>query len=204
MPAYAKPLMQLMEEFARMPGIGRRTAERLAFHILKASKDDALRLADAIRDVKTTLRHCSVCFNITDTDPCAICADPQRNSSTLCVVEQPKDLVAIEQTGEYSGVYHVLMGRIAPLEGVEPGDLTIDALIERVRKGNVDEVILATNADMEGDVTMNYIANALAAVGVRTTGLARGMPSGSQVEYIGKNILSEALKGRHPLQHGEH
>jgi len=145
MAKYSETIERLMEEFGRLPGIGARTAERLAFHILKSSTDEAMALARAIRDVKTRIRPCKRCFNLTEGELCNICSDPRREQFSICVVEQPKDLLAIESTGVYRGVYHVLMGQIAPLEGVEPEDLTIDALIDRVRAGGVEEVILATN-----------------------------------------------------------
>ena len=142
---YTQSIQSLMNELSRLPGIGMRSAERIAFHLLKQSPDEAMKLADAIRDVKTRIKHCSVCFNLTEADPCAICADPSRDQSVVCVVEQPKDLLALESTGLYRGAYHVLLGRISPLEDVEPGDLTIDGLLNRLESGTVREVIMGTN-----------------------------------------------------------
>lgn len=188
-----------MAELARLPGIGPRSAERIAFHLLRASRDEALRLADAIRDVKEKLRHCSRCFNLTESDPCAICADPQRDQGLIVVVEQPKDLMLLESTNLIRGVYHVLMGHIAPLEGVEPADLTIDALVVRVKAGGVREVVLATNPTMEGDGTALFIQNALKPLNVQISRLARGLAVGSQVEYASRAMLEAAITGRTPV-----
>jgi len=185
-----------MEQFGKLPGIGARTAERLAFHILKASKDEAMALARAIHDVKTKIRPCERCFNLTEAQVCNICADPRRNQSVICVVEQPKDLLTIEATGVYDGVYHVLMGQIAPLDGVAPEDLTIDALVERVKGGTVSEVILATNPTVAGDGTALHITALIEPLGVKITRLARGLPSGGQIEYANKSILSDAINER--------
>jgi recombination protein RecR len=189
-------LSRLMQEFQKLPGIGPRTAERLAFHILKADRDEALRLATAIRDVKTHVKHCRTCYNLTETDPCPVCADPRRDSEQIFVVEQPKDLLQLESTGMIHGVYHVLLGHIAPLDGVEPAHLTIDALVARVRKGGVREIVLATNPTMEGEGTALHIKSVLADTGVRITQLARGLPTGSQIEYASKAILKDAIEGR--------
>jgi recombination protein RecR len=189
-------LSRLTSELEKLPGIGPRSAERIAFHILKAEKDEALRLADAVRDVKENVHYCRVCFNLTESDPCAICADPRRDQSQIVVVEQPKDLLQLEATGMIRGVYHVLLGHIAPLDGVEPGDLTIDALIARVKKGGVKEVILATNPTMEGEGTGLHIKSVLAPFSVRVSRLARGLPTGSQIEYASKAILRDAIEGR--------
>ncbi len=189
-------LARLKAELEKLPGIGPRSAERLAFYLLKAGKDEALALADAIRDVKALVRHCATCFNLTESDPCAICADPRRDQSQIFVVEQPKDVLLLESTGLVRGVYHVLLGHIAPLDGVEPGDLTIDALLDRVRKGGVKEVVLATNPTMEGEGTALHIKSVLAASGVQVTRLARGLPSGSQIEYATRAVLQDAIDGR--------
>lgn len=199
MPKYAGTIERLMEELGKLPGIGARTAERLAFHLLKAPDDEALALADAIRDVKTKIRPCRVCFNLAEEELCAICADPRRERETICVVEQPKDLLAIESTGAYRGLYHVLMGEIAPLDGVEAEDLTIDALVERCRSEEVREVILATNPTVTGDSTSLHIASRLEPLGVRLTRLARGLPTGGQIEYASKSILSDAMSERRGL-----
>jgi recombination protein RecR len=185
-----------MTELGKLPGIGARSAERLAFHILKSSEDEAMALADAIADVKRKIRPCTVCFNLAEGDLCGICADPRRDKGVICVVEQPKELLALESTGVHHGVYHVLMGHIAPLEGVEADDLTIDALVERVKAGGVSEVILATNPTVAGDGTALHISSLLSPLGVRITRLARGLPAGGQIEYASKSILSDALTER--------
>jgi len=185
-----------MTELTRLPGIGPRSAERIAFHLLRASADEALALANAIRDVKQNLRHCSRCYNLTEQDPCAICGDPKRDAGFIVVVEQPKDVMLLEQTGLITGVYHVLMGHIAPLEGVEPEDLTIGALVDRVRSGGGREVLLATNPTMEGDGTALYIHSVLEPLGVKVSRLARGLAVGSQVEYASRAMLEAAISGR--------
>lgn len=195
---YTESLTRLMDELGKLPGVGLRTAERLALHILKAPEPEALALADAIRDVRRNTRRCSVCCNITEHDPCPICSDPRRDHSVVCIVEQPRDLMAIEKTGAYRGVYHVLMGRIAPLEDVHPEDLTIDHLLQRVRHG-VKEVILYTNPDLEGDVTAQHLAKVLRPLGVRLSVPARGIPTGSQIEYSSDTVLRDALDGRREL-----
>lgn len=196
MAGYSETIERLMAELGKLPGIGARTAERLAFHILKSSDAEALALSDAIRDVKSRIRPCSRCFNLAEDELCAVCADPQRDRSIICVVEQPKDLLSLEATGVYRGVYHVLMGQIAPLEGVAPEDLTIDALVKRVRPGGVNEVILATNPTVAGDATSLHISSLLGPLGVRITRLARGLPVGGQIEYSNKSILSDAITDR--------
>ncbi len=198
MAGYTQPIASLMAELARLPGVGARSAERIAFHILKQRPEDALRLADAIRDVKTKIRHCSVCYNLTEADPCGICTDPGRDPAVVCIVEQPKDLLALEATGVFKGVYHVLLGRISPLEGMEAGDLTTDALLSRVAAGDIREVIMATNPNLEGDGTSLYLQEQIMRVAptVQVTRLARGLPSGSNIEFANKNILSDALSGR--------
>lgn len=185
-----------MSELESLPGIGPRSAERIAFHLLRAGKAEALQLAAAIRDVKQNLRHCSRCFNLTEADPCAICTDPRRDQALVVVVEQPKDLMLLEQTGLIPGVYHVLMGHIAPLEGVEPGDLTIGALVDRVKTGSVREVLLATNPTMEGDGTALYIHTVLEPLGVQVSRLARGLAVGSEVQYASRAMLEAAITGR--------
>jgi recombination protein RecR len=198
MSSYTQSIQNLMSELARLPGIGMRSAERIAFHLLKQSPEEAMKLSEAIRDVKTRIRHCSVCYNLTEQDPCAICADPARDQGVVCLVEQPKDLLALESTGLYRGVYHVLLGRISPLEGVEPGDLTIDPLIRRLASGAVREIIMATNPNMEGDGTALYVQSLVGGrfPDVQITRLARGLPSGSNIEYANKNILADAISGR--------
>ncbi len=186
----------LIDELAKLPGIGRKSAERLAYHILRQNKTEALALANAIRGVKENVRYCSRCFNLSEGDECLVCQDPRREQSTLCVVQQPRDLMALEQTGAYHGLYHVLLGRIAPLEGIGPDQLTIDALIERIRGGEFKEVIMATNPTIEGDGTSLYISNLLGEIPVKITRLARGITTGSVLEYANKEMLTDALSGR--------
>ncbi|HWA96916.1 MAG TPA: recombination mediator RecR [Pirellulales bacterium] len=187
---------RLVEEFAKLPGIGKKSAERLAFHVLRMHEGAALGLADAIRDVKLKVHSCRVCFNFSEGDVCAICSDPRRDTALLCVVEQPRDLIALEQAGTYKGLYHVLMGRIAPLEGVGPEQLTIEPLVERVRKGQFREVIMGTNPTLEGDGTALYISTRLADFPVEITRLARGITTGSVLEFANREILADALAGR--------
>ncbi|MHC4518726.1 MAG: recombination mediator RecR [Planctomycetota bacterium] len=180
--AYTESLNKLIEEFGKLPGIGPKTAERLAFHVLKADAPEAMKLADAIRDVKTKIRRCRLCWNLSEDDTCQICADPRRDPSLICVVEQPKDVISLEKTGTCRWLYHVLGGHIAPLDGVDASDLTIDKLVERVRSSQVKEVIMATNPNLEGDGTSLYISSLLRPLGVRITRLARGLPTGSTIE----------------------
>lgn len=187
---------RLVDEFARLPGIGKKSAERLAYHILRVHKTEAMGLADAIRAVKENVHHCATCFNLAEGELCNICQDPKRNRALLCVVEQPRDLMALEQSGTYRGVYHVLLGRLAPLEGIGPDQLTIDALVRRVRAGGIEEVIMGTNPTLEGDGTALYLSNQLAESGVEITRLARGITSGSVLEFANKEILAEAMAGR--------
>ena len=197
MSSYTQSIQNLMNELARLPGIGTRSAERIAFHLLKQKPADAMKLADAIRDVKTRIKNCSVCYNLTEADPCSICADPSRDQGLVCIVEQPKDLLALEATGLYSGVYHVLLGRISPLDDVHPADLTIDALLKRIASGQVREIIMGTNPNMEGDGTALHIQQMLAQYpNVSVTRLARGLPAGSNIEYANRNILADAISGR--------
>ncbi|MEE2681203.1 MAG: recombination mediator RecR [Planctomycetota bacterium] len=201
--AYPESVDRLIEEFASLPGIGRRSAERLAFHILKSSKDEAMGLARAIDEVKNNVGHCSICWNLTDSDPCHICADPRRDHARVLVVEQPRDLIALEQTGMYQGGYHVLLGRLDPLAGVGEEAITVEGLIQRVTDPTsnaggqpVDEVILGLNPDMEGDSTALLVAERLERVGVQVTRLARGLPSGSQIEFANPAVLADAIHGR--------
>src|SRR5688572_25807444 len=200
MSSYTQSIQNLMNELARLPGIGMRSAERIAFHLLKQKPEDAMLLAEAIRDVKTRIKNCSVCYNLTESDPCDICADPSRDQGLVCVVEQPKDLLALESTGLYRGVYHVLLGRISPLEDVHPEDLTIDALVARVAAGQVREIIMGTNPTMEGDGTALHIQGLLSDhPSVQVTRLARGLPAGSNIEYANRNILADAISGRQKM-----
>ena len=197
MSSYTQSIQNLMNELSRLPGIGMRSAERIAFHLLKQKADDALKLADAIRDVKTRIRHCSVCFNLTEADPCAICTDAGRDQALVCVVEQPKDLLALESAGLYRGAYHVLLGRISPLDDIQPKDLTIDGLMKRLASGSVREVIMGTNPNMEGDGTALHLQNLIGQYpNVSVTRLARGLPTGSNIEFANRNILADAISGR--------
>ena len=197
MSSHTQSIQNLMNELSRLPGIGMRSAERIAFHLLKQKAEDAMRLADAIRDVKTKIKHCSVCYNLTEQDPCSICADDARDQGLVCVVEQPKDLLALESTGLYKGVYHVLLGRISPLEGIEPDDLTLEPLMDRVRAGVVREIIMGTNPTIEGDGTALHLQAMIAShPNVQLTRLARGLPAGSNIEYANRNILADAISGR--------
>lgn len=187
---------RLVDEFAKLPGIGKKSAERLAYHVLRVHKAEALSLADAIRDVKQNVRYCRTCFNLAESDECSICLDARRDRGLLCVVEQPRDLMALEQAGVYRGLYHVLLGRIAPLEGIGPDQLTVTALIERVRGGAFREVIMGTNPTLEGDGTALYITNLLQELPLEITRLARGITTGSVLEFANKEILADALAGR--------
>jgi len=196
MDAFTDSMKRLVEAFGRMPGIGQRTAERLTYYVLRAPKGEMESLAQDIRDVKEKVGHCSQCHNITETDPCRICADPRRDASVVCVVEEPKDVFAIEAAGSFRGLYHVLMGRIAPLDGVGPESLEIASLLERVKRGTIKEVIMATNPNLEGDGTALFLSRKLSELGVRVTRLARGLAPGSAIEHANTAILSEALAGR--------
>ena len=196
MPQITESVTRLVDELAKLPGIGRKSAERLAYHILRVHKTEALALADAIRDVKENVRYCTSCYNLAEQELCSICRDSRRDRTQLCVVEQPRDLMALEQSAQYQGLYHVLLGRIAPLEGTGPDQLTLDALAKRVAEGGFEEVIMATNPTVEGDGTALHISNMLADFPVRVTRLARGITSGSMLEFTNKEILSDALVGR--------
>ena len=195
-PAYTRSLNTLIDEFGKLPGIGAKTAERLAFYILKADTPDAMALAAAISDVKKNIHQCKICYNLAETEVCSICTDARRDRSIICVVEQPKDVVNLEKTGLCKWTYHVLNGHIAPLEGVEPDDLTIDALIQRIRGGGVREVVMATNPNLEGDGTSLYIHSLLNSLPVKVTRLARGLPAGSTIEFSSGNILTDAILNR--------
>jgi recombination protein RecR len=195
-PAYTKSLNELIDQFAKLPGIGPKTAERLAFHILKAKSQEALALAHAISDVKANIHQCRICYNLAETEVCSICSDPRRDHEVICVVEQPKDVISLEKTGLCKWIYHVLNGHIAPLEGVEPDDLTIDALVKRVRSGSVKEVVMATNPNLEGDGTSLYIHSLLHSLNIKVTRLARGLPAGSTIEFSTGNILTDAILNR--------
>jgi len=194
--SYSEPILRLIQEFAKLPGIGEKTAERLAFHLLAQSQEEVLLLASALRDLKERVRACGTCYTISEQDPCVICSDPKRETAVVCVVEQMKDLWSIEKSGAYRGLYHVLHGHLAPLDGIGPEHLTIRKLVERVGKGSIQEVILATNPTMEGDATAHYLRQALSSAAVRVTRIARGIPAGSSLEYSNRTIVSDALQGR--------
>ncbi len=196
MPELTQSVTALIDEFAKLPGIGRKSAERLAYHVLRMHRAEALSLAAAIRNVKENVRYCRTCYNLAEEEECTICCDARRERELLCVVEQPRDLMVLEQSGSYRGLYHVLLGRIAPLEGVDPEQLTIDALLGRVRDGSFKEIIMATNPTVEGDGTALHISNLLAEFPVRITRLARGITTGSVLEFANKEILADALSGR--------
>ena len=196
---YGQAVGQLIVEFTALPGIGRKSAERLAHYILGCDEKSALRLADAIRNVKEAVGHCSVCFNLTEGDVCDICSDPRRDRHAVCVVEQPRDVVAIDAAGVFRGLYHVLGGRLAPLDGIGPEDLRIAELVKRVRQDGVTEMVMATNPTLEGDGTALYITNLLQADSVKITRLARGIASGSVLEFANKEMLADALRGRQEI-----
>lgn len=189
----------MIDQLARLPGIGRKSAERLAYHILRVHRDEAIALADSIREVRENVRYCEVCFNLAEHRLCTICENSSRDQRLLCVVEQPRDLIAIEDSAHYHGLYHVLLGRIAPLENVGPEQLTIDSLTTRVASGEFSEIILATNPTVEGDGTALYISNQLAEFEVKLTKLARGITQGSILEFSGKEVVADAVAGRQPF-----
>ena len=195
----SESVVYLIEQLSRLPGIGRKSAERLAYHILRVPESEAFSLSDAIRNVRENVQYCSSCFNLSETEKCLICSDVRRDRRLLCVVQQPRDLMALEQSGTYRGLYHVLLGRIAPLENVGPEQLTIDQLINRVAEEEFDEVIMATNPTVEGDGTALYISNLLSEYEIKVTRLARGITTGSILEHTNKEILADAISGRQPL-----
>lgn len=194
-----EPIARLIEEFHRLPGVGPKSAQRLAYHILRVSEREALALAEAIGDVKSRIVLCSTCLNITESDPCALCRDPRRDRTMICVVEQPLDILAIERSGSYRGLYHVLHGVLNPMDGVGPENLHIRELLERVKDGEVAEIIMATNPSLEGEATAMYVQRLLGPAGVRVTRLARGLPSGADLEYTDDVTLARALEGRQEL-----
>lgn len=189
-------VIQLLDELKRMPGIGQKTAERLSFFLMRGSAERANKLADAIRNVKDKIILCSQCNGITEKNPCDICSDPKRDTSFLCVVEEPHDVYALENMGYFRGVYHVLMGVISPLDGIGPSDLTIEALKQRIIQQNIQEVVLATNPDMEGESTAVYIAKILKSPNIKITRIARGLPIGSDIEYADEVTLMKSMEGR--------
>jgi len=196
---YAEPLARLIEELSKMPTVGPKTAQRLAFHILRMAPEDAAKLSQAILDAKAKIRYCSICFHITDVDPCAICSGPTRTQRTICVVEDPRDVLAMERTREYRGLYHVLHGAISPLDGIGPDELKIAELLRRVGAGGVDEVIIATNPRVEGEATAIYLAKILKPLGLKVTRIAHGLPVGADLEYADEVTLAKALEGRREM-----
>ena len=192
-------LQQLIDQFKRLPGIGGKSAQRLAFHVLRTPREDAERLCEAIRQVKDRVTYCTVCNNITDVDPCGVCADDARDRRSICVVEEPQNVNVIEKTGGHRGTYHVLMGAISPLSGVGPDDLKIKGLLARIGAGGVEEIILATNPTVEGEATAIYLARLLKPLGVRVTRIAMGIPVGSDLEYADDLTMTRALEGRREL-----
>lgn len=196
MARFAEPMARLIEELRKLPGIGTKSAQRMAFHILRASEADAEALADAVRDLKAKLRLCSVCNNITDVDPCIYCASPTRNQRLVCVVEEPTSIASVEKSRGYNGVYHVLHGTLSPLHGVGPEHLRTGNLLARVERGEVDEVILATSPTVEGEATAAYLADLLRPLKVRATRIATGVPAGSDIEYADEVTMTRAIEGR--------
>lgn len=196
---YAKPLNKLINELSRLPGIGGKTAQRLAFHILSMDNKEAFALADAIRDAKESMTYCSVCGNLTDADPCIICSDENRDRSTICVVESPKDVAAMEKIREYKGYYHVLHGAISPMDGIGPDDINLKSLIMRLQDEDVKELIIATNPNIEGEATAMYIARLIKPSGIKVTRIAHGIPVGGDLEYADEVTLLKAVEGRREL-----
>ncbi len=196
MSRYAEPMARLIEELKKLPGVGTKSAQRFAFHILRSSDEDAAALAEAVQGLKASLRLCSICNNITDVDPCAYCASPVRNQRLVCVVEEPTSIAAVERTRGYMGVYHVLHGTLSPLHGVGPDQLRIQSLVARAERGEVDEIILATSPTLEGEATANWLATALRNSQVRITRIATGVPAGSDIEYADEVTMARALEGR--------
>ena len=199
MSKFAEPMSRLIDELKKLPGVGAKSAQRLAFHILRSSDEDAESLAAAVRDVKANLRLCSVCNNITDVDPCVYCTSPTRNQRLVCVVEEPTNIAAIEKTKHFNGVFHVLHGAISPLHGVGPEQLRISNLISRVDSGNVDEVIIATNPTVEGEATAVFLSQQLKRAGVKVTRIAMGIPVGSDIEYTDEITMLKAMEGRRDM-----
>lgn len=208
--SHTAAMNRVIQRLSRLPGLGKRSAERLAYHLLKQPAEEALELAAAISDLKQNVRHCAICFNLTESEVCSICADPQRDQGVVLVVEQPGDVVSLESTGMYKGVYHVLMGRISPLDGVGPGELNIDPLMSRIEQANatdaggqaacpIREVILGTNPTLEGDGTALFLAEQLGRMDVKVSRLARGLPTGSNLELVSKAVLADAIQGRQEM-----
>lgn len=199
MSSYAAPVAKLINEFEKLPGIGHKTAQRLAFYVLSQSEEKVYNLSSAIIDAKQKIIFCSVCNNLTDVDPCSICNSPKREQTTICVVEDPKDIAAMERIKEFRGVYHVLHGAISPMEGIGPDNIKIKELLTRISAGNIIEVILATNPNIEGEATAMYISKLIKPLGIKTTRLAHGIPIGGDLEYADEVTLAKALEGRHEI-----
>jgi len=199
MSRFAEPMTRLIDELKKLPGVGNKSAQRLAFHILRSSEDDAEALAAAVRDVKASLRLCSICNNITDVDPCVYCSSPTRNQKLVCVVEEPTNIAAVEKTRHFNGVYHVLHGSLSPLHGVGPDQLRIGNLLSRVAQGDIEEVILATNPTVEGEATATYLAQQLKRQGLRVTRIAMGVPVGGDLEYTDEVTMMKAMEGRREM-----
>jgi recombination protein RecR len=210
--SHTAAMNRLIQQLSRLPGLGKRSAERVAYHLLKQPAGEAQELAGAIHDLKKSVRHCAVCFNLTEGEVCSICADPQRDHATVLVVEQPSDVVSLESTGMHRGVYHVLMGRLSPLDGIGAGELNIASLVQRVKdhaeaphvhaglpRASIREIILGTNPTLEGDGTALYLSDQLAGLGVKVSRLARGLPSGSNLELVSKAVLADAIAGRQEM-----
>ena len=199
MPDFAEPIERLIDQLKHLPGIGPKTAQRLAFFILRSEPETALALADAIRNAKLTMRLCSVCNNVTDKDPCLYCTSPTRNRKTICVVEEPHNILAIEKTRQYGGLYHVLGGALAPLRGIGPDQLHLKSLIERLKDGSVEEIIIATNPTAEGEATAMYLSKLIKPLGPRVTRIGVGIPVGSDLEYADEITMMKAMEGRRDL-----
>jgi recombination protein RecR len=199
MPDFAAPVDRLIDELKHLPGVGQKTAQRLAFHLLRAAPEQALALADAIREAKRNIRECSICNNLTDTDPCLYCASPTRDRKTICVVEEPHHILAVEKTRQYSGLYHVLGGALSPLDGIDPDQLKLKSLIERLKGGTVEEIIIATNPTAEGEATAVYVSKLIKPLGVRVTRIGVGIPVGADLEYADEITMLKAMEGRRDL-----
>ena len=199
MPDFAAPVDRLIDELNHLPGVGQKTAQRLAFHLLRAAPEQALALADAIREAKRNIRECSICNNLTDTDPCLYCASPTRDRKTICVVEEPHHILAVEKTRQYSGLYHVLGGALSPLDGIDPDQLKLKSLIERLKGGTVEEIIIATNPTAEGEATAVYVSKLIKPLDVRVTRIGVGIPVGADLEYADEITMLKAMEGRRDL-----
>ncbi len=199
MPDFAEPIARLIDELKHLPGIGQKTAQRLAFHLLRVDREEAMALADAIRAAKENIRECSICNNITDTDPCLYCSSPTRNRKVICVVEEPHNIVAVEKTRQFNGLYHSLGGALSPLQGVGPEQLKIKSLIERLKGSAVEEIIIATNPTAEGEATAVYISKLIKPLGIRVTRIGVGIPVGSDLEYADEVTMMKAMEGRRDL-----